>query len=1345
MDNPVDLGPDILLTVSNGSWDIQNKNPMKKIQSLCIVLLCLISLHGNGQKPIITGFTPQRAAAGSNITITGSNFNTTAANNIVSFGAIRGSVVTASATSLTVTVPSGATFRPITVTNTASALTGSSIAWFAPSFSGGFKSPQQSTTSVTNTFNYYAYKVVAGDLDNDGKADLITPSGSNYFGYHRNLSTATNVSFSTWNVVLLNSSNFAQSSQIVDIDGDGKKDVYTLTNNTSSQFAAWTIVGARNTTTASTITFGSTLSSVSLSSQLRSSFAVGDLDVDGKIDATALAPSTGRLLIVRNNSTSGTITLAGSTFYTLPTGFSPREHAIADFDADGKPDVVVSGINAGVNQVILLRNTSGAAGTFSFAVDATITLPAAPAGTIAIGDFNNDGSMDFALTATGKRLLIYPNSSSTGALSFGSPTSIIITKGSTEYDVVTAGELNGDGYVDITVCQSNVSSAVTFFNKAVSSSIGFDEVAQTESVTNSAGPEIADINGDGKNELIFASNPAINIVYNAPPQPVVITSVAPRFGEPGSEVIITGTSFNPLAANNLVFFGPSKAVVTQASATSLTVTVPYGAAYENITVFNTDTRYIANSPYAFQPTLSDCGTFNDSSFAQRSELTTPGALSTRSPVFFDINGDSRPELLVADRNSNNILIFPNNSATGNISSASFGTPIILTTGSEPYNIAVGDLTGDGKPEIVVSNFGSNTISIFRNLYTSGSISNSSFSVKTDIVSGSSASSNPTGVAIGDIDSDGRFDIVVSNRTDNLISVLLNTITAGSSNPFTFSKTDLVTGTLPISLALADIDGDRKPEIITANYSSNSISVFYNKSTVGVSSFNTKIDFTTGTNPNSIAAGDLNQDGKTDLVVTNNNSNSVSVFKNNMTTTGAITSGSFAAAFSMPVAPAPSKVILSDVSGEGVPDLIVSSIGSASLSVSINNSSVSSMSISTFGGLRYFDSGFDPSGIAAADLDLDGRADLAISRGSDALVTILQGRNLTYPGIATQTSSGVPQTCFTGPWIKYFDQANGNKILFSIKDAYYNFYGNISSSVYVDNSPVQVGGKYLLQRHFAISTDEQPYGLIQLRLYFTDAEFAALRQADPTITAVTDLYVTKYDGPTVDGTLNFGDATSLKTILPNEILTGREYGSYFLEFTIESFSEFWIHSQNAILPLKLIAFKAEKTNSSVMLNWTTAEEINASHFEIEKSTNGLQYKMIGKLPSASSSALLNHYTFTDPQLPSPLSYYRLKQVDKDGSFVFSKVLAVSSDGVALNVRVSPNPVSGSATLHIEGSLKDAEFSLFTASGKLVYNRKLGNINGSGALSINRAAWSNGMYYYTVTSANAPVQKGKIIYK
>src|SRR5471030_1472542 len=99
------------------------KNIFTKTLPLIVIAFFSVS-RVMAQAPTITSFTPASGPVGTSVTITGTNFNATAANNIVFFGATMATVTAASTTSLTVTVPAGATYQPISVLNGATALTG---------------------------------------------------------------------------------------------------------------------------------------------------------------------------------------------------------------------------------------------------------------------------------------------------------------------------------------------------------------------------------------------------------------------------------------------------------------------------------------------------------------------------------------------------------------------------------------------------------------------------------------------------------------------------------------------------------------------------------------------------------------------------------------------------------------------------------------------------------------------------------------------------------------------------------------------------------------------------------------------------------------------------------------------------------------------------------------------------------------------------------------------------------------------------------------------------------------------------------------------------------------------
>ena len=146
----------------------------------------------------------------------------------------------------------------------------------------------------------------------------------------------------------------------------------------------------------------------------------------------------------------------------------------------------------------------------------------------------------------------------------------------------------------------------------------------------------------------------------------------------------------------------------------------------------------------------------------------------------------------------------------------------------------------------------------------------------------------------DVNGDGKPDLIVANSAANTVSVLLNTTAPGAATPSFAAQQTFATGSGPFSVTAADLNGDGKPDLIVANGDSNTVSVLLNTTAPGATtpSFAAQQTFATGHEPDSVTAADFNGDGKPDLIVANDSSNTVSVLLN--TTALAITSPAFAA-------------------------------------------------------------------------------------------------------------------------------------------------------------------------------------------------------------------------------------------------------------------------------------------------------------------------------------------------------------------------------------------------------------------------------------------------------------------
>ena len=528
---------------------------------LFIVSLSLFSVITMAQ-PVVNNFSPTSGPIGTSVTITGTGFNATAANNIVFFGATRATVTTATTTSLAVSVPSGSTHEPISVT--VNNLTGYSQGVFTVTFSAGVDftsaafSPKTDYASGTNTRH-----VEITDLDNDGKSDVLAlNTGSNNLSVFRNISSSGTISLNTrQDFYTGNGTTGAANLCTGDFDGDGKKDIALTVSN---QFVGDSIFLFRNTSTIGTISLAAR---VRVSVPPGSGMVIGDVNSDGKPDLVVPTASLGTISIYRNTSTPGNITFAARV--DIPVSASNTRLALGDIDSDGKIDIAVS--EPLFNLISVFRNTSTIA-AISFAPKVNYSVGSQIWG-IAVRDLNSDGKPEIIGQSSSNAVIVLKNNSTSGSVLLDPAVSFPGPSGGSGN--ITVSDIDGDGRPDVAVNMGSVAFSL-LRNVGTAGTIAFNPKVDYISTLSTENFVIGDLNSNALPDIVSANASTGNIsVFTNKITDPIISSFTPQTANSGTTITITGVNFT--GATNVSFGGVPAASFTVVSPTSINAVVGAGA------------------------------------------------------------------------------------------------------------------------------------------------------------------------------------------------------------------------------------------------------------------------------------------------------------------------------------------------------------------------------------------------------------------------------------------------------------------------------------------------------------------------------------------------------------------------------------------------------------------------------------------------------------------------------------------------------------------------------------------------------------------------------------------------
>jgi hypothetical protein len=924
--------------------------------------------------PVITSFTPVSATPGTLITITGLNFNSTKANNLVYFGNMKAAVQSATATQLTVTVPPGATFGKITATDLTSGLSAQSLQNFNPVFNnnkdfGGKIIASSMDRKFTIDLDASAAKgfVNTGDLDGDGLNDLLVVE-CNYkkFSVLRNLGITGDINVSSFAAKISFDIGYTSkgANLIADFDGDGKPDVIV---GAASGIALLAIF--HNTSTPGNISFDP-VEYVTASSYSDGSLHAADIDGDGRPDVlSAFNNSCGGagayFSIFPNNSTPGNIEFC--SYRDFDFGVLCQSDAIAtgDLDGDGKTDIAVtSGFN---NAFYIFQNTS-TPGAISIAAPFLMDSPGSTLNVV-IADFDADNKPDLAWKSDlSNDIVLKKNIHSGGALSASSFSAEInlqtpLGNGGT----LAVADINGDGKPDLVANDDNHLGIVqNISTPGVLNSASFTSGVIYEGYTFAqvpTPPVIADFDGDNKPDVAFAStnvSPAFVSIYRNECFPAPqISSASLLTGSPGTSMSLNGDLMFTGSVSPIISFGSVHTVTGTTSNTTLGTTVPLGAMPDRIGVTLHGLSDYTDLP--FTSTFITSGALDVTTFATSVDFSMTS--NTGSMAIGDFDSDGKIDVAAED---NNVLkIFRNTISAAGAPVDNTLFTVLPTTYTGSAQVTAGDFDGDGKTDLFTNSFlkrnnsGSqadpisfeaninsglggnrivtnhdfnkdgkgdiaftdpgNLVRVVENTSRKGSFTAfpfPSFQTPVSITPGG----NVLGIEAADFDGDDYDDIVYAIYSGTTINVHLNTKQEGPITATQFAAAFVLTvGSQPYDLAVADFDNDGKPDIAVSNFNSTFVTVFRNTSMPGTLNF-VRQDLTALTKGYAIAAADLNGDGKSELVTihqTSSTSGSFSVFPN--TGTGTI---SFAARIDYSLPNKPEGLGLADINLDEKTDIII---------------------------------------------------------------------------------------------------------------------------------------------------------------------------------------------------------------------------------------------------------------------------------------------------------------------------------------------------------------------------------------------------------------------------------------